>query len=115
MPRARRTASVPHSYPTGFCVAARHGVRADIPTPPHPLRHSQWRLDPDEPELKHFEEAYTSSNKMVRIYKVSDVSEESKSWRAQKGVECASMECYPPALAPTLALKQSFRQIHGLA
>ena len=51
---------------------------------------------------------------MVRIYKVLHVDEESKRWRAQKGVECASMECYPPGLQETLKLKQSFRQIHGL-
>ena len=51
----------------------------------------------------------------VRIFKVLDISEESKAWRAAKGVECASEECYPPALAETLKLKQSFKQLHGLS
>ena len=71
-------------------------------------------IDPSVPQLTHFEEAYTSTNRMVRVFKVRDVSEESKQWRAAKGVECASMECYPPALAKTLELKESFQQIHGL-
>jgi len=93
----------------------REGAPSDCMRESLLWRLHSWRLDPDEPELKHFEEAYTTSNKMVRIYKVLDVSEESKAWRAQKGIECASMECYPPALASTLELKQSFRQIHGLA
>ena len=48
-----------------------------------------------------------------RRAQVLDVSAESKSWRAAKGLECASHECYPPALRSTLELKQSFQQIHG--
>jgi len=71
------------------------------------------RLDPNVEPLKMFEEAYTSTHKMVRIFKVADISEESKEWRAAVGIACATKECYPPALAPTLALKQSFQQIHG--
>ena len=58
-------------------------------------------------------QAYTTTNKMVRVYKVLKVSQKSKEWRASKGIECATTECYPPALASTLALKQSFQQIHG--
>ena len=73
-----------------------------------------WRFDTSAAPLERFEEAYTTTNRMVRIYKVLDVDQESKAWRAAKGIECASSECYPPALAPTLELKQSFRQIHGL-
>ena len=73
-----------------------------------------WRFDTSAEELELFEEAYTTTNRMVRIYKVRHISQESKDWRAAKGVECASTECYPPALAKTLELKQSFRQIHGL-
>ena len=34
-------------------------------------------------------------------------------WRAEQGIDCATRECYPPPLAPTLALKESFQQIHG--
>ena len=77
-------------------------------------RMHSWRFDESVPPFELFEEAYTTSNKMVRIYRVLKISEKSKEWRAAKGVECASQECYPPALAPTLALKQSFQQIHGL-
>mmetsp|Transcript_50337 Transcript_50337/g.131019 ORF Transcript_50337/g.131019 Transcript_50337/m.131019 type:complete len:775 (-) Transcript_50337:705-3029(-) len=72
------------------------------------------RFDPLAPPLEKFEEAYTTTNRMVRIFRVLDVSEESRAWRKAKGVECASQECYPPALEPTLRLKQSFKQIHGL-
>ena len=51
----------------------------------------------------------------VRIYKVLDISTESKAWRAAKGIECAQgTECYPPALAKTLQLRQSYKQLHGL-
>jgi len=78
-------------------------------------RMHSYRFDPSQPALTKFEEAYTSTNRMVRIFKVLDISEESKAWRAAKGVECASEECYPPALAETLKLKQSFKQLHGLS
>lgn len=71
------------------------------------------RFEPDQPEFRLFEEAYTTTNRMVRIFKVLEVDQESKAWRAAKGVECASQECYPPALQETLKLKQSFQQIHG--
>jgi len=33
-----------------------------------------WRLNPSVEPLKHFEEVYTSTNMMVRIYKVKDVA-----------------------------------------
>jgi dolichyl-diphosphooligosaccharide--protein glycosyltransferase len=71
-------------------------------------------IDEAVPKLTLFEEAYTTTNRMVRIFKVNDVSEESKTWRAGLGIECSSKECYPPALADTLKLKESFQQIHGL-
>ena len=77
-------------------------------------RMHSWKFDPNEADFKHFEEAYTTTNRMVRIYKVLDVSLESKQWRAAMGVECASQECYPPGLSSTLNLKQSFEQIHGI-
>ena len=72
-------------------------------------RMHSYRLDPLAPKLEHFEEAFTTTNRMVRIYKVLDVSEESRAWRTGKGLECAREECYPPALADTLKLKQSFQ------
>ena len=72
-----------------------------------------WRFDDSVEPLELFEEAYTTEHRMVRIFKVLDVSEESRSWRAAKGIECSSQECYPPALAETLKLKESFQQIHG--
>ena len=77
-------------------------------------RMHQQRFDETIEPLELFEEAYTTKHRMVRIYKVLKVSEESKAWRAAKGIECASEECYPPELASTLALKESFQQIHGL-
>jgi len=70
-------------------------------------------IDPNVPPLELFEEAYTTGHKMVRIFKVLDVAEDSKKWRQGLGVECAMKECYPPALAETLKLKESFQQIHG--
>jgi dolichyl-diphosphooligosaccharide--protein glycosyltransferase len=72
-----------------------------------------WRFDTTVTKMELFEEAYTTKHRMVRIFKVLDVSEESKAWRKARGIECASQECYPPALQPTLQLKQSFKQIHG--
>jgi len=75
--------------------------------------HSE-RLDKNAEPLQHFEEAFTTSNKMVRIFRVLEVSKQSKEWRSDQGIGCASNECYPPALAPTLALKQSYKQLHGL-
>ena len=72
--------------------------------------------------LELWQEDYCAGEAWAKAYaegsrldsKLSHVSQQSKEWRAAKGVECASQECYPPALAPTLQLKQSFRQIHGL-
>ena len=54
-------------------------------------------------KLEHFEEAYTTSNQMVRIYKVLGVSEESKAWFRERRCSdlhapCAQQRGYPPAL-----------------
>ena len=56
--------------------------------------------DPRIKPMELFEEAYTSSNAMVRIYRVLQVSDESKEWRAARGIECSFEECYSPLLAP---------------
>mmetsp|Transcript_15533 Transcript_15533/g.43505 ORF Transcript_15533/g.43505 Transcript_15533/m.43505 type:complete len:118 (+) Transcript_15533:2030-2383(+) len=66
-----------------------------------------WKLDPKIPPLTHFEEAYTTTNKMVRIYKVLDVSEESKTWRKTHGPG------YPPQLDDVIKTAKAFQQIHG--
>jgi len=74
-----------------------------------------WRMhgfkyDPRVRKMQLFEEAYTSTNKMVRIYKVLQVSRKSKDWRAAQGIECSRKECYPPALQAVLQQKRSFKQ-----
>jgi len=78
-----------------------------------------YRLNPSVPEFPEntFEEAYTTKNSMVRIYKVLDVSEESreycdqrhgyKAWYAGKSLETA----YPPALLEVLESKSDFVQL----
>lgn len=74
-----------------------------------------WRIfgsnyDPRVQPLTLFEEAYTSTHKMVRIFKVLDVSQESKQWRAEQGIKCSHQECYPPGLDFVLKQKKSFKQ-----
>lgn len=59
------------------------------------------RLDPDIIEPKYFTEVYTSTNKMVRIYKVKHVSKESKSYSLKH-------RSYPPALTSVLRRKKNF-------
>jgi dolichyl-diphosphooligosaccharide--protein glycosyltransferase len=61
----------------------------------------------DVPMPTLFEEAYTSKNQMVRIWKVLDPSKESKEF-------CKFYHRYPPALSDVLAKKQDFKQIHGI-
>ena len=56
-----------------------------------------------------YTEAYTSKNYMVRIYKVTRVSQKSKKWCAENPGQ------YPPSLEPVLAKRESFEQIHGLS
>ena len=53
------------------------------------------------------QEVYTTSNKMMRIYKVLKVSKKSKDWRVAHG------SGYPPAIEPILAKSKAFKQIHG--
>jgi hypothetical protein len=43
----------------------------------------------------------------VRIYKVLDVSEESKAWRKEHGPG------YPPDLDAVLKTSKAFKQLHG--
>eukprot|EP00667_Euglena_gracilis_P002726 EG_transcript_2733 len=66
-----------------------------------------YRLDTNAGvgQLKHFAEAYTTRNRMVRIYKVLNVSRASK--RHPFGT-------YPPALQPTLSLAKDFSEVKRL-
>ncbi|MDP2436444.1 MAG: hypothetical protein Q8P67_11915, partial [archaeon] len=66
------------------------------------LLHS-YRLDPSVPEPKHFREVYTSTNHMVRIYAVKNVSQRSKAFGAAN-------HTYPPALDEILAQKKDFQR-----
>ena len=63
-----------------------------------------YGLNPDVKEPLHFEEAYTTEHQMVRIFKVKDVSEESKAW-------IKIHHTYPPALKAVLAKKQDFQRL----
>lgn len=62
-------------------------------------------------------QVYTTSNQMVRIYKVLWVSKESKAYGAEGRGHRAWYEgrplhdAYPPALAPVLARKRDFAQL----
>ena len=76
-------------------------------------------LNPSTPPLppKTFVEAYTSSHRMVRIYKIKNVSKESKKYCAEnrgyqawkKGI--TGFEAYPPGLKKILANKKDFEQL----
>ena len=62
-----------------------------------------YRFVPSVPKPQFFDEAYTTTNRMVRIYKVKNVSEESKAY-------CAEHHKYPPALDPILAQSNRFER-----
>ena len=62
-----------------------------------------YRLDEDVPAPRHFEEAYTTEHDMVRIFKVLDVSAESRAY-------CDEHRRYPPALDSILAQLTAFKQ-----
>jgi len=62
-----------------------------------------FRLSESVPEVTYFEEAYTSSHNMVRIFAVKDVDEESKDF-------CKTHREYPPALKPIIAKAKAFDQ-----
>lgn len=62
-----------------------------------------YRLDPRVPAPKHFSEVFTSSNRMVRIYKVENISQESKEYSAQH-------HTYSPALDHILAQANAFQR-----
>jgi len=78
-----------------------------------------YRLDPNVPEFppETYEEAYTSKNRMVRIYKVLRVSKKSRkygkeghgyrSWLAGRPL----LSAYPPALQKILDEKEDFKQL----
>lgn len=65
-------------------------------------------IRPDVPPMTRFEEAFTSEHRMVRIFKVKNVDEESKQWCKDHPGQ------YPPALEKVLAQKNDFKQIHGI-
>jgi dolichyl-diphosphooligosaccharide--protein glycosyltransferase len=62
-----------------------------------------YRLNPDIPKPQYFDEVYTTQNRMVRIFKVKNVSEESKKYAAEH-------HTYPPALDSILAQSNSFQR-----
>ena len=76
-------------------------------------------LDPSIPPLppKTYEEAYTSSHRMVRIYKIKRVSKDSKAYgKKNLGYEAwkkgkPGFEAYPPKLKNILAGKRDFEQL----
>jgi dolichyl-diphosphooligosaccharide--protein glycosyltransferase len=75
-----------------------------------------WKLSPDVEELELFKEAYTTKNKMVRIYKVLKVDKESKEFveLCQDMPEediCKESKGYPPALEQILSKKRDFKQL----
>ena len=61
-----------------------------------------YGMDPDVSEPQFFEEAYTTSNKMVRVYKIKDVDEASRTY-------CDEHHAYPPALDSVLGQAKAFR------
>merc|ERR1712096_153693 len=67
---------------------------------------------------KYFQEVHTTRNGLMRVYKVMNVSEESKAWIADPANrECdapGSWYCigkYPPALEKLIAKRRSFSQL----
>jgi len=78
-----------------------------------------FRSDPDVAVADEhlFEEAYTTKNNMVRIYKVLHVSEESKAYCSEhRGYQAwyegrPLTDAYPPALQSILAQKRDFQQL----
>jgi hypothetical protein len=77
------------------------------------------QFDPNVPALppKTFKEAYTSSHKMVRIYKVLGISKDSKKYCAENHGYIAwkagvpGYDAYPPGLRDVLAGKKDFEQL----
>ena len=64
-----------------------------------------YRLNPEVPEPKYFEEVYTSKNNMVRIYKTKNVNLKAKRY-------CAEHRGYPPVMQKrVLFQKQDFKQL----
>ena len=99
--------------PKAFYLDPATGVPSQMMRESILWRMHHHRFDPRAKPLTLFEEAYTTTNRMVRVFKVLDVDAESKAWRAAKGVECSRQECYPDALKPVLEQRNAFKQIHG--
>jgi len=78
--------------------------------------HNQKKGSRANPHL--FKEAYSSKHGLVRIFKVMNVSEESKAWAANpENWECdapGSWYCngqYPPAIKPLIDMRNNFKQL----
>jgi len=93
----------PHVLPNDFYLS-REGEPSPMMEASLLWRLYGWRFDDKVEPLQYFEEAYTSEHRMVRIYKVLDISRESKAWRERHGPG------YPPALQPILNQSTAFRQ-----
>tara|TARA_B110001452_G_C15053787_1_gene367958 strand:+ start:144 stop:749 length:606 start_codon:yes stop_codon:yes gene_type:complete len=99
--------------PKAFYLDQASGVPSPMMRESILWRMHHHRFDPRATPLTRFEEAYTTTHRMVRIFKVLDTDAASKAWRAAKGVECSRQECYPDALRPVLEQRNAFKQIHG--
>merc|ERR1719313_1489808 len=79
----------------------------------------KWRQDPEvSVDKRLFQEVHTTKYGLMRIYKVMNVSEESKAWLADpKNRICdapGSWYCvgqYPPALDSLIARRKNFAQL----
>jgi dolichyl-diphosphooligosaccharide--protein glycosyltransferase len=77
------------------------------------------KMDPNTPDMPAgtYEEAYSTKHRMVRIYKVLNVSGESKAYVAEGRGKKAYLEskpstmAYPPALRSILKEQKAFRQL----
>ena len=101
----------------GFFIDEK-GVPSDSMRESLLYRIHSYGMDPRIAPLKHYEEVYMSKFKMVRIWKVLDVDEDSKAFIASgKNRQCdaGGWYCpgsYPEALREVLAKKRDFKMVH---
>merc|ERR1719506_3452457 len=67
---------------------------------------------------KYFKEVHTTANGLMKIYKVLNISQESKDWVANPANRICdapgSWYCvgqYPPAIQPLIAMRKNFAQL----
>ena len=82
------------------------------------FRLHSYGMSPDVEPLEKYEEVYASKYKMVRIWKVLEVDEESKRIAAEGGnheCDAGGWYCpgtYPAALEDVLSKKKDFKMVH---